>query len=111
VKSRFDQQPIEATALLLAADSALEVTGDERYRPAIERAYAWFLGANELRIAVADPTRGAGFDGLTARGVNTNQGAESTLMWLTALEHVRSIRGRPGRATARAEAPFMMASA
>ncbi len=95
--SRFDQQPIEATALLLAAEAALDVTADERYRTAIERAYAWFLGGNDLGLAVADPERGAGYDGLTARGVNTNQGAESTLMWLAAAEHVRT--SRHGRGT------------
>jgi len=91
-KARFDQQPIEATALLLAAESAYRATDDERYRAAMERAYAWFLGENDLGLAVADPARGAGCDGLTPSGVNTNEGAESTLMWLIALEHVRAVR-------------------
>lgn len=95
-KSRFDQQPIEATALLLAAESAWLVTDDGRYRTAMELAYAWFLGGNDLGLDIADPERGASFDGLTTGGVNRNQGAESTLMWLIALEHVRAIRdGRP----------------
>ena len=98
-RSCFDQQPIEATALVLAAESAHLATGDERYRSAMEQAYAWFLGANDLGMDVADPLRGAGFDGLTEHGINTNQGAESTLMWLTALEHIRMSRhGRPGSA-------------
>jgi hypothetical protein len=105
-KSRFDQQPIEATALLLAAESALEVTGYERYGTAMELAYAWFLGGNDLGVEVADPATGAGYDGLTPHGVNTNQGAESTLMWLIALEHIRALRsGRvllPPAATVRA---------
>lgn len=91
-KSQFDQQPIEATALLLAAETALELTGDGTYRVASERAYGWFLGANDLGVAVADPDRGASHDGLTAGGVNANQGAESTLVWLIALEHVRILR-------------------
>jgi hypothetical protein len=90
--SQFDQQPIEATALLLAAEAAVRVTGDNRYRTAMERAYAWFLGANDLGLYVADPTRGACCDGLTPSGVNLNEGAESTLMWLTAAEHIRAIR-------------------
>ena len=89
---RFDQQPIEATALLLAAETALQITNDQAFRGAIERAYGWFLGANDLGLPVAVPERGASHDGLTARGVNGNQGAESTLMWLTALEHVRTMR-------------------
>ena len=41
---------------------------------------------------MADPARGASYDGLMPGGVNANQGAESTLMWLTALEHVRAAR-------------------
>jgi len=91
-KSQFDQQPIEATALLLAAETALELTHDDVYRLAIERAYAWFLGANDVGLSVATPERGACHDGLTPTRVNGNEGAESTLMWLTALEHVRAMR-------------------
>ena len=93
VKSHFDQQPIEATTLLLAAGSAFEVTGNERYRAAMEQAYAWFLGKNDLGAMVADPATGACGDGLTPTGVSVNQGAESTLMWLTALERIRAMRG------------------
>jgi hypothetical protein len=108
-KSTFDQQPIEATAMLLAAESAYLVTGDAFYRTAMERAYAWFLGENDLGLAVADPSRGSGFDGLTPQGVNMNQGAESTLMWLSALEHVRAVRG--GRPTTRARTDALLVAA
>ena len=95
--SHFDQQPIEATALLLAAEAAHAVTGSDHYAAAMERSYAWFLGANDLGLYVADPARGACCDGLTPNGVNVNEGAESTLMWLTAAEHVRAFRDvRPG---------------
>jgi hypothetical protein len=103
-KSTFDQQPIEATALLLAAEAAYEVTGTDRYRAAMERAYAWFLGDNDLHVEIAVPERGACFDGLTPQGVNTNQGAESTLMWLSALEHIRATRSVHRVAQARTEA-------
>jgi hypothetical protein len=91
-RSRFDQQPIEATALLLAAEAGLEATGARRYLIAMECSYAWFLGANDLRVDLADPRRGACCDGLTPDGVNTNKGAESTLMWLIAAEHIRHVR-------------------
>jgi hypothetical protein len=91
-KARFDQLPIEATALLLAAEAALAATGRARYRPAMERAYGWFLGANDLGLRVADPARGACLDGLTADGPPTDEGAEATLMWLLALEHIRALR-------------------
>jgi hypothetical protein len=92
VRSRFDQQPIEATALLLAAEAALDATGDRRFEAAMELAYAWFLGRNDLHLAVAHPERGAGSDGLTPSGLNTNEGAESTMMWLIAAEHIRTRR-------------------
>ncbi len=95
--------------MLLAAESAYLVTGDAFYRTAMERAYAWFLGENDLGVAVADPLRGAGYDGLTPHGVNTNQGAESTLMWLTALEHIRGVRG--GRPTTRARTDALLVAA
>lgn len=97
VRSRYDQQPIEATALLLASEAALTATGDPRYRAVAERAYGWFLGANDLGLCVADPARGSGSDGLTASGLNTNEGAESTLMWLMAAEHIRAMRAAAAR--------------
>ncbi|HEY5630181.1 MAG TPA: hypothetical protein VIR16_11785 [Candidatus Limnocylindrales bacterium] len=92
VKSQFDQQPVEATSLLLAAEAAYATTGKPRYRETMERAYGWFLGENDLRVRIASPLRGASGDALTARGRNTNEGAESTLMWLIAAEHIRAIR-------------------
>jgi hypothetical protein len=104
-RARFDQQPIEATSILLAAEAALAATGEPRYRDVMERAYGWFLGANDVGVAVADARHGAGFDGLTPTGVNTNQGAESTLMWLTAVEHIRALRGPAANAGAAAAPP------
>lgn len=103
-KSQFDQQPIEATALLLAAEAAHRATGDPRYLAAMERAYGWFLSSNDLRRRIAHPARGAASDGLTADGVNVNEGAESTLMWLMAAEHIRAIRGGQSRVTGAARA-------
>jgi hypothetical protein len=94
-KSQFDQQPIEATALLLAAEDAYRVTGEPRYREAMERSYSWFLGANDLGVPIADPVRGGGADGLGPDGASANEGAESTLMWLMAAEHVRRLRAEP----------------
>jgi hypothetical protein len=91
-KARYDQQPIEATALLLAAEAAFEVDRDPRHRDTMEWAYGWFLGRNDLGVQVAVPGEGACNDGLTRTGVNTNQGAESTLMWLIALERIRVVR-------------------
>ncbi len=91
-RARYDQQPIEATSMILAAEVAHAQTGEQRYLEIVERAYAWFLGSNDVGVLVADPATGGCFDGLEPAGVNRNQGAESTLMWLLALEHVRAVR-------------------
>lgn len=93
-RSHFDQQPIEATSMILACEAALAVSPDPRYRVAAERAYGWFLGDNDIGLPVAIPGSGGCQDGLEPHGVNLNQGAESTLMWLTALEHMRTLRRR-----------------
>jgi len=90
--ARFDQQPIAAASLLLASETALSATGTPRYRNVAEMAYGWFLGDNDMSVSVAIPATGSCHDGLTPGGVNLNQGAESTLMWLTALEHMRRLR-------------------
>ncbi len=91
-RAHFDQQPIEATAMILACEAALTVSSEPRYREAAERAYGWFLGDNDVGLPVALPASGACRDGLEPHGVNLNQGAESTLMWLAALERMRTLR-------------------
>ena len=95
-RARYDQQPIEATALILAAEAAYDVTGHAGYRRAAEAAYAWFLGDNEGGLVVADMATGGCHDGLGEGRVNRNQGAESTLMWLTAVETIRAMRWHTG---------------
>jgi hypothetical protein len=90
---------MEATALILAAEAAYEATGDYSHRATMEWAYGWFLGRNDGGDPVAIPETGGGRDGLTPSGVNRNQGAESTLMWLIALERIRAARMSPGVAT------------
>ncbi len=91
--ARFDQQPIEATALLEAAAAAVDATGDPVWIELAARAYDWFVGANDLGVPVADPRTGGCYDGLGAGGRNTNQGAESTLCWLLAVERLRDLQG------------------
>jgi hypothetical protein len=92
---------------MLAAEAAYQATGDARWRAVMEVAYGWFLGENDLGIPVADPDRGGCHDGLMPDGVNLNQGAESTLMWLSALEHMRSARAERPRPPASPRARAM----
>ncbi|PAX07153.1 glycosyltransferase family 4 protein [Sphingomonas lenta] len=75
----FDQQPLEAQATVDACEAAWEATGDRRWIAEAERAYHWFLGANDLGLPLASPNDGGCFDGLMPTGLNRNQGAESIL--------------------------------
>jgi glycosyltransferase involved in cell wall biosynthesis len=84
----FDQQPLEAAAMVEACLDAADLSGAAEakafWREEAERAYAWYFGGNILgaRMVTAD---GAGcFDGLSRQGPNRNQGAESILALQTA---------------------------
>jgi glycosyltransferase involved in cell wall biosynthesis len=99
-RARYDQQPIEAASLVAAADAARRASGDARWMGVMDRAFGWFLGANDLGLAVADPSLGVCGDGLSPTGVSDNRGAESTLVWLTAVEIMRAARRPAGQSQA-----------
>jgi hypothetical protein len=88
-KPSFDQQPLEAWAMADACVRAAEVTGDPGWMVPAGVAVSWFLGANDQRTGLYDARSGGCCDGLTAEGVNVNQGAESTLAALGALLALR----------------------
>jgi glycosyltransferase involved in cell wall biosynthesis len=88
-RARFDQQPVEAQAMVSACLEAYTVTGDKRWHKEARRAFEWFLGRNDLDIPMYDPTTGGCRDGLHPDRPNENQGAESTLAFLQALLELR----------------------
>ena len=94
VKARFDQQPIEAAAMVDACIEAFNFTGDEEWITYAYRCLNWYLGDNELSISLYDHATGGCRDGLQAQSVNENQGAESTLCWLMALIAIYKHRGQ-----------------
>jgi glycosyltransferase involved in cell wall biosynthesis len=83
--ARFDQQPVEAHAMLSACLEAHNMTGDERWRVLAKNAFDWFLGRNDLRASLYDAATGGCRDGLHPDRVNRNQGGESTLAFLLSL--------------------------
>lgn len=85
VRARFDQQPIEADAMVSACLAAYEVTRDARWHREATRAFEWFLGRNDLGDSLYDAATGGCRDGLHPDRVNQNEGAESTIAFLTAL--------------------------
>ncbi len=88
-RARFDQQPIEAHAMVSACLEAHRATGEERWKVEAHRAFDWFVGRNDLRIPVYDPSSGGCHDGLQPDDVNRNLGAESTLAFLLSLVEMR----------------------
>jgi hypothetical protein len=87
----FDQQPIEVAAMADACTRALRSTGNDEWRHGIERAAAWFGGANDAGAVMWDEQTGGAYDGLERNGVNRNQGTESTLALIATMQQARSL--------------------
>jgi hypothetical protein len=88
-RARFDQQPVEAQAMVSACLEAHRITGKNNWQLEARRAFEWFLGRNDLHLPVYDPTTGGCRDGLHPDRLNENQGAESTLAFLQSLLELR----------------------
>jgi len=67
------------------------ITGDEAWRDRVDLAARWFMGLNDTGAQLYEPSSGGGRDGLTQEGTNHNQGAESTLAALSALQLARLV--------------------
>lgn len=89
---QFDQQPIEVAALADACWLAWVATGDHKWMRGVLSAAAWFEGANDVGVRMHDPRSGGGYDGLTPHGPNLNQGAESTLAYISTMQRASSLR-------------------
>ena len=87
----FDQQPIEVAALADAAARAAGVTGDDYWEEVIDLAVNWFLGNNDVGLAMMNVETGGGYDGLRPTSVNLNQGAESTLAMISTMQYRSSM--------------------
>jgi glycosyltransferase involved in cell wall biosynthesis len=84
-RARFDQQPIEANAMIDACVEAFNITRDKSWFDNAVMCFNWFLGHNDLNLPLYDPKTGGCRDGLMADGINQNEGAESSLAWLLSL--------------------------
>lgn len=91
-KALYDQQPLEASCMVEAASTAFQVTGNKMYYEAACTAFAWFLGKNSKGVMVYNPTTGGAYDGISARGLNRNQGAEAGLSYLLARLEMELLR-------------------
>jgi glycosyltransferase involved in cell wall biosynthesis len=88
-KARFDQQPLEAHAMVSACLEAYSATKDDYWRVAARRCFEWFLGRNDLGQPLYDATTGGCRDALLQDHLNQNQGAESSLAFYLSWAELR----------------------
>jgi glycosyltransferase involved in cell wall biosynthesis len=87
----FDQQPVEATATIAACLTAWRADGDAEWKALATRAFTWFLGSNDLSVALVDPHTGSCRDGLHPDRANENRGGESVVCYLLGLAEMRQL--------------------
>jgi glycosyltransferase involved in cell wall biosynthesis len=87
----FDQQPVEATATIAACLTAWRADGDAEWKAIATRVFAWFLGSNDLSLALVDPHTGSCRDGLHPDRANENRGGESVVSYLLSLAEIRQL--------------------
>ena len=92
-KAIFDQQPVEASAMIAACLEAYRVDHDHAWLERAHQAFQWFMGDNLLGERLYDSTTGGCRDGLHQDRPNENQGAESTLAFLLALLDMQQVAG------------------
>ena len=90
-QARFDQQPVDAMALVEACAEAWRATRDPVWRERARQFLWWFLGNNDTESLIYDFETGGCRDGLQSTGPNLNEGAESTLAWLISLITVHDL--------------------
>jgi hypothetical protein len=88
-RADFDQQPVEAQAMVSACLEAFRATEDDKWSSEARRAFEWFLGRNDLGLPLYDSSTGGCCDGLHSDSVNQNQGAESSLAFHLALAEMK----------------------
>ena len=95
----FDQQPLEATAAISACLAAWRAGGDVEWRSEAARAFAWFLGSNDLALPLVDLETGSCCDGLHPDRPNENRGGESVISYLLGLAEIRQLARISGNRT------------
>jgi glycosyltransferase involved in cell wall biosynthesis len=87
----FDQQPVEATATIAACLTAWRANGDAEWEAIATNVFAWFLGSNDLSVALVDLHSGSCRDGLHPDRANENRGGESVVCYLLGLAEIRHL--------------------
>lgn len=87
----FDQQPVDAGALVECCAAAFRVTGKTRWRRAARKVFGWYLGDNVHGLPVYNAQTGAVADAVHRDGLSINGGAESVLSFHLALQALQTM--------------------
>lgn len=91
-KALYDQQPLEAADMVLAASELYLLTNQEKYLNSAIEWYDWYSGNNLGKRSMINQQTGGIYDGLLLAGINYNQGAESIVTFLMAYLHLSALQ-------------------
>jgi len=94
IKSVYDQQPIDAAAMVDLYVTAYRITKDKRFRKMALISFEWFLGRNVQNASLYDENTSGCYDGLNPKGLNLNQGAEAIVSYLLARLDIEELKRR-----------------
>ncbi len=89
-RAMYAQQPVDALAMVLMFHQAYLVTKEKNYLNQLFTSFLWFLGENDLRMSLYDFETEGCCDGIEKKGINRNQGAESSLAYI--ISHLTVLR-------------------
>jgi hypothetical protein len=89
-RAKYDQQLIEAGAIIEACVEAYKITKEEKYLKSSRIAFEWFYGKNSQNKSLMCDN-GAVYDAVVPWGVNLNQGAESLIEYLIAVSKIKEV--------------------
>jgi len=81
---QFGEQPIDVSYTIQTLNAFYKAFKNPLHKQYMDTAFNWFLGQNHLGQIMYNPVSGGGYDGLERENINLNQGAESTVCYLTA---------------------------
>lgn len=84
VKAEYDQQPLDASDMVLAAGALYKATSEKDYLNLAMEWSGWYDGNNSQGVSVINSTTNGVYDAVTNGGINKNQGAESIVTYLMA---------------------------
>jgi hypothetical protein len=85
--AEFDEQPVEACETTLAYLKAYKLSGKYIFLDKARTCFSWYRGLNSKNLSLVDTETGGCCDGITEKGLNFNQGAESVVsFWIAYLE-------------------------